>query len=285
MLVDAILLCMKKRGIRFFSSIKFPNTIVMRFHKKDNFLGLLRRRMEEFDNVLLMAHGSSKGILITTNNPNHQYTVYISIEESCVFKNDFVFAVSCSTVNEFGQSCVDKGAIAYLGYQVEIGGLFSSYSEQNFNIPKRINTAIDTIIKRIFIEELSYSYERFLREPISVQLLKEIFSFSIEKRISHLLNMSPEQIFNSFKVPISERDYKKYVVGIVLNALSYLDEVSQRLICIGDGNYISASYFVYRKQEGVNSSDLLNELETNQFFIALQHEPYKAYLRNLIYKT
>lgn len=283
--MDAILLCMKKRGIRFFSSIKFPNTIVVKFHKKDNFLGLLHRRKEEFDNILLMAHGSSKGILTTTHDLNQQYTIYISIEESYVFKNNFVFAVSCSTANEFGQSCVDKGAIAYLGYQVEIGGLFSTYSEQNFNIPKRVSTAIDTIIKSIFIEELSYSYEKFLREPISVQLLKEIFSFSIEKRISHLLNMSPEQIHISFNVKISERDYEKYVAGIVLNVLSYLDEVSRRLICIGDSNYISASYFVYRKQEGVNSSDLLSELETNKFFVELQHEPYKAYLRNLICKV
>ncbi len=280
--MDAILLCMKKRGIRFFKNIKFPDSEVIIFHKKDNFLGLLFHRKKEYDNVMVMAHGSSRGILTTTHDPSHQYEIYISLEEACAFKNDFVFAVSCSTANEFGQRCVTEGAIAYLGYQVEIGGLFSSYEKENSNIPKRINTAVDTIIKRIFVEELSRSYEKFLKEPISVQLLKEFFSFSIERRISKLLSMSSEQIYTNYNVKIPPRDYKKYVARIVLDVLSYLDEVSGKLVCLGDNNYISASYFAYRKLEGADSHNLSDELEANPFFCALQHESYKAYLRDLV---
>lgn len=283
--MDAILLCMKKKGIRFFKNIKFPNTDVVRFHKKDNFLGLLHSRTRLFDNVLLMAHGSNKGILTTTHDLNHQYTLYIDLSEAKSFKNDFVFAISCSTANEFGEKCVEEGAIAYLGYQVEIGCLFFSYSKENSSIPKRINTAVDIIIKRIFVQELSKAYEKFLTEPISVQLLKEKFSYSLEKRVSSILDKSVDQIYTEFGVKISDRDYKKYVASIVLNVLSYLDEVTERLICIGDSNYISSSYLEFRKLKGIGPEQLLIELERNPFFINLEHEPYKAYLRDVAGKV
>lgn len=283
--MDAILLCMKKSGIRFFKNIKFPNTKVTRFHAKKNFMGLLRARTRNFDNVLLMAHGSTNGILTTTLDPSHRYTTYISMEEASVFKNDFVFAVSCLTANEFGQRCVNEGAIAYLGYQVEIGCLFSSYSNDYTNVPKRINTAVDTIIKHIFIEELSRAYERFLRKPISVQVLKETFSFLLEKRIAQLLHMNVDQIYEEHNIKITKRDYQKYVVEIILRVLTYLDDIIQRLVCIGDSNYISSSYITYQKLDGVTSEMLSNELKHNRFFIALKHDAYKNFLRDEVSKV
>ncbi len=276
--MDAILLCMKKRGIRFFQKIKFQKTKVTRFHKKDNFLGLLCDREMYFDNVLLMAHGCAKGILNPTRNLSRPYEIYISLNETRNFRNDFVFAISCLTANEFGERCIEEGAIAYLGYQVEIGGLFSSESKE---IPKKIRGAVDIIIKRIFLEELSLSYEKFLTELISVQLLKEYFSFSLEKRISSIANMTPEEIYNEFDIKISDRNYQKYFVATILNTLSYLDEVSNRLICIGDSNYISSSSLISRKRNGLDSATLLNELENNQFFVKLKHTLYKKYLRDL----
>lgn len=71
--MDAILLCMKKRGILFFRKIKFPTTNVVRFHAKNNFLGLLRSRCNEYDNVLIMAHGANHAILTTTTDLHRPY--------------------------------------------------------------------------------------------------------------------------------------------------------------------------------------------------------------------
>ncbi len=283
--MDAILLCMKKSGIRFFKNIKFQNTDVTRFHAKNNFLGLLHTRVREFDNILLMAHGSSKAILTTTHDLNHPYVVYISADEVSAFKNDFVFAVSCSTANEFGKCCVDEGAIAYLGYQVELGCLFYSYTGKNSNVPKRITTAVDTIIKRIFLEELSRAYEEFLKNPYSVCVLRERFSYLLEKRIAQLTSMSAAQLYEEYSIKITERDYKNFVVEIVLRVLSYLDDILPRLVCIGDENYISASYITYRKRDGVNLKALSEELESNKAFQALNHDGYKQHLREIVTKS
>lgn len=282
--MDAILLCMKKRGIRFFKRIKFQNTDVIRFHAKNNFLGLLNTREREFDNILLIAHGSSKAILTTTHDYNTPYTVYISADEVNAFQNDFVFAVSCSTANDFGKRCVDEGAIAYLGYQVELGCLFYSYTGKNSNVPKRITTAVDTIIKRVFVEALSFAYEEFLTNPYSVRVLRERFAYLLEKRIAQLTNMSAKQLYEEYNIKITECDCDKFVVDIILRVLSYLDDILPRLVCVGDENYISASYITYRKRNGADNESLLKELESIEAFKALSHNRYKQYLRDMAAK-
>ena len=240
--MDAILLCMKKRGIRFFKKINFPTTNVIRFHAKENFLGLLRARIQNFDNVLVMAHGSNHSILTTTTNPNHKYEEYITSKDTYAFKNDFVFAVSCLTALEFGKHCINQGAIAYLGFEVELGYLFSSYPGERSFVPKRVSTAVDTIIKHIFIEELSQSYEEFLRTPINVRTLKERFSFLLEKRIAELPQFTPVEFREKYGINFSERDHKNFVVQLTLQVLSYLNEILPHLVCLGDENYLSASY-------------------------------------------
>lgn len=279
--MDAILLCLKKRKIRFFRKIKFPNTSIIRFYTKQDFLKLLRIRRNEYDNVLIMAHGARNCILTTTRDLNHQYIPYITIKDAYAFKNNFVFAISCSTANEFGKCCVNLGAIAYLGYQVEIGCLFSSYSDDYENLPRRIATAVDTIIKHIFIEELSRAYEEFLMTPINVRTLRERFSFLLEKRIAQLTSLSTTQLLRQYNVKFYDHEYKKFVVELVLRVLSYLDNILPQLVCIGDENYISSSYMKYRMQDGATKEELVNELVNNYAFQALSHKNYKQYLLNL----
>jgi hypothetical protein len=278
--MDAILLCMKKRGIRFFSKIEFPNTEVYRYYQKGPFLRMLHSRFKEFDNVLIMAHGSSNGIIMPTRDLNHEYITYISLDEANAFKNDFVCAISCDTANEFGRRCVEEGAVAYLGYEVEIGQLFST-ANPNI-IPNRISKLFDMIIKHIFIKELSQSYEKFLQEPISVQVLKEYFSYSVERRLSNLLEMSTEQVFEEYQIKIRPVDFRKYGAAIIVDTLSLLNEISRHLICIGDKNYIAAGFIKKRKTMGMENDAILAELKSNRFYIALEHEAYKQHLISTI---
>lgn len=280
--MDAILLCMKKRGIRFFRKIKFPTTNVVRFHARNNFLGLLRTRNDKYDNILIMAHGAPNAILTTTTDLHKRFEVYISENDVGAFKNDFVFAVSCLTANEFGKQCVDKGCIAYLGFQVEIGWLFESSQKPGNKIPNSVATAIDTIIKHIFVEELASAYEEFLKSPISVQVFKERFAFAFEKRLAELQDLSVVQIHQKYFVKVSERHYKMYVTEMILYVLSNLDNVISRLICIGDENYISSSFIRFRREDGYSSAEIANELENNLYFKKLKHKEYKSYLRNAV---
>lgn len=280
--MDAILLCMKKRGILFFRKIKFPTTDIVRFHAKDNFLGLLRARCNEYDNVLVMAHGANHAILTTTTDLHRPYVAYIGQKDADAFKNNFVFAVSCLTANEFGKCCVEKGSIAYLGYQVELGCLFASDPGPQSNVPGAVITAVNTLIKHIFVAELSRAYEEFLRSPISVRVLKERFAFAFEKRLVELSDMSAEQVYSEYSLKISDRHYKAYAVKMILDVLAALGDILPKLICIGDENYISSSYIRFRKENGFTPTEISEELEANPYFQKLEHEEYKRYLRKTI---
>ncbi len=283
--MDAILLCMKKRGIRFFSKIKLSNTEIIRFHRKENFLGLLRNRLGEYDNILIMAHGSKDGILTPTCSRGQlKYDLYITEKESHHFINNFVFAVSCSTANEFGRSCVTQGALAYLGYEIEIGKLFNSYldSQDYTGLPKNVSNSIDIIVKKIFIEQLSKAYERFIKEPISVKVLMELLSLSIEKEISLVYNMTVEELHNKYKVKIAKKHLKIFFPTMITKTLSFLNEMHDRFVCIGEINYISSTFIEYEKANGKASQEIKGELENNEFFKAIESKEYKDYLRSVV---
>lgn len=279
--MDAILLCMKKKGIRFFGSVRFPNTNVSRFYEKTAFLAKLRSRRSNYDNVLIMAHGWHDSILTTTRNPDHPYRKYIDCNDVGAFENNFIFAVSCLTANTFGRKCVERGSIAYLGYQVEIGYLFSADPSPESCVPGSVITSINTLIKHVFVESLSKSYEDFLQNPVSVKLLRMRFAFEVEKRLSMILEMTPKEIHDRYNIKIADRHYATYVANLILRTIENLNEILPRLICVGDENYISSTFIRYRKEAGLSSEEILQELECNQSFNNLQHEKYKSYLREL----
>lgn len=149
------------------------------------------------------------------------------------------------------------------------------------NVPGSIITAVNTLVKHIFIAELSKAYEEFLKTPISVRVLKERFAFAFEKRLAELLDMSTEQVYNKYSVKISERHYTAYAVKMILNVLAVLDDILPKLICIGDENYISSSYIRFRKEAGFSSNEISEELEANPYFQKLAHDEYKRYLRGI----
>ena len=280
--MDAILLCMKKRGIRFFRQIRFPNTNVVRTYEKTSFLSLLRIRRAQYDNVLIMAHGDNDCILTTTSDLHHPYRKYITCEETNAFENDFVFAVSCLTANKFGEECKEKGCIAYLGYQIEISSMFSAELSHQSQIPGSVIVNTNILLKRIFISSLSKSYEEFLTKPMSVKLLRARFSFELEKQLVTLAEMSPQAIHEKYGVKICNRHFTLYATEMILTVLENINEIMPRLICIGDENYISSSFIRYKKKEGISSAAILQELEGTQAFKDLQHVEYKAYLKQML---
>lgn len=276
--MDAILLCMKKQGIRFFSRIKFTNTNIIRFHTKNNFLGLLRSRIDKYDNVLIMAHGSNDSIITPTHDLNRKWEKYITESDADAFSNNFVFAISCLTANKFGGKCVEAGALCYLGYQVEISSLFSVKKLEKSYIPKRVVLHFDTIIKHIFIEELSKAYEEFLTSPISVEVLKERFAFLLEQRIAELPNLSPQEYFEKYQIQLSDQNIKQFISVVTLQVLSLLNDITPRLICIGDPNYISSTFITYAKNDGLASELITERLLNNPFYRLIENEEYKSFL-------
>lgn len=275
--MDAILLCMKKRGIRFFAKVKFHNTKVVKYHTNTSFLAHVRSRETEYDNILFMAHGAEDSI-ITPVFRTQKFIRYISEDEADAFKNDFVFAVSCSTAVKFGKKCVESGAIAYLGYEVQFSDLFSCTNDLNRTFPRRVRKSLDVVIKHIFINALTTAYEEFLRNPISVNVLRERFSFLLEQNIAELSDLSADELHAKYRVRISEHALQKYLVYLVPMTLSTLDEILPRLVCIGDANYISPTFIEYQMIQGKDTACILRELISNDAFNSIQNQEYRTYV-------
>lgn len=248
-----IQLCMKKRGIRFFAKIpkEFEKTTISTSYKsytaKDRFLSELARRENEYDMILITAHGAENKIIvpITQFDPYRQehpersdnkYRTYISLEETRFFKNDFVFAVSCLTAQEFGPAVVEKGVIAYLGYDVIIENLFNV---SNVCMSSRVRELYEMVVKKIFVKELVHSVTKFLNDMQNVLMLKQWFSLQLEKRLIEFFSMSAEEIYTTYGIGINNDIWKRNRQKLQIQQLNFLGEINRHLIIIGDPQYIS----------------------------------------------
>lgn len=251
--MELIQLCMKKRGIRFFSKIpkELKKTIVSSrcksYSTKEGFLAELARRENEYDMILIAAHGAEDKIIIPITqfdlyrqeNPersNEKYRSYIELKDTRFFKNDFVFAVSCLTAQEFGPALVKNGVIAYLGYDVIIENLFNV---SNICISSRVKELYEIVVKRIFVRELVQAVTRFLVDMQNVLVLKQWFAFRLEKSLIEFFSMSVEEVYDAYGIRINKDIWHRNKQKLQIQQLNFLGEINRHLIIIGDPQYIS----------------------------------------------
>ena len=251
--MELVQLCMKKRGIRFFAKIPkaFRSTSVSSSYKsynsKEGFLLELAKRENEYDVVLITAHGAESQIIIPITqydsyrqeHPERRdakYRTYISLDDTRFFKNDFVFAVSCLTAQEFGPVAVENGVIAYLGYDVIIENLFNV---NGVGMSSRVRDLYEKVVKQIFVEELVRAVIRFLNDMQSVLTLKQMFAFRLEKRLIEFFSMSADDVYEIYRIRIDKNIWKNNRQKLQIQQLNFLGEINRHLIIIGDPNYIS----------------------------------------------
>lgn len=259
-----------KRGVRFYSKVKsiLQNSLhevnYEYFTDKESFFAELGREENEYDIVLIFAHGAEDSIIIPRPywdalNHNTQYQRYIHIEDTKKLIRDFVFSVACYTAMEFGPKAIENGALSYLGYDISIERIF--YVE-DLKISKKIRRFYELQIKKIFVEELTKSISMFIYEFHSVSMLKQNFSFRLEKRLIHLFNMTVQEIKKEYNYGIDESVWNKDKPKIKMLQLNFLNELSQHMIICGDPNYISIIGFSQGKKL---DKDLIERLENTHF--------------------
>lgn len=251
--MELVQLCMKKRGIRFFAKIpkEFENKIntckCKCYSTKEAFLTELERRENEYDMILIAAHGAEHKIIVPltqrelyrqerSQGASRGYRSYISIEETKYFKNDFVFAVSCLTAKEFGPAVVKNGVIAYLGYDTIIEGLFDV---SEVNMSSRVRELYAAVAKKIFIKELASAVSKFLNDMQNVKMLKQWFALHLEKSLVEFFSMSAEEVYATYNIGINKDIWNKNRQKLQIQQLNFLGEINKHFIIIGDPEYIS----------------------------------------------
>lgn len=279
--MDIIHLCMKKRGIRFLYNVKkiIPNYLgeleYINLGTKGDFLRLLNQRKTDYDIVLVTAHGANHCILTTTSDLNEPFKSYIDKSETTGFENDFIFAFSCDTANEFGLESIKNGALAYIGYEVKISSIFNVTSDE---VPKRIRKSLNVILKRIIVEELSKSLTKFAKTPMSAETLRQHFAFQVEKRLYELQDMNVQEIFQVYGVKIDKYLYRKYFAQIMINQLKDIDEINRHLVCLGDKNYFYHGFIGEMIKNGKNDSEINQLINKKNMLEKLENVKYKDYI-------
>ena len=75
-----------------------------------------------------------------------------------------------------------------------------------------------------------------------------------------------EQIHAKYNIKISERNYNNYIVTLVLRVLTDLNEISSRLVCLGEENYISATFVDYYLKNGKTKAEILKCIKLNEYY-------------------
>ncbi len=240
-------LYMSKLGIRFFKNIKyfmkqkFDDKIYYNCFREKEFINKLSITKDDYDMVLITTHGSEDAIVIPHKakdriNFNSNFKRYIKLDKTKHFKNNFVFAIACNTAVEFGPKSIDNGCLAYLGYETQIKNIFYI---NDLNMCKKVRKTYEEIIKKIFVEELVNSIYKFITDFQNVKMLKQWFSFHLEKRLINFFNMSVEEIYENYNYKVDKNIWKKNKPKLTVMQLNFLKESNNHLICCGDPNYIS----------------------------------------------
>ncbi len=236
-----------KRGVRFYAKVKnilyknLHSDLYKVFETKECFFNKLNNNINEYDIVLITAHGAEDSIIIPRRqheilNHSTQYKRYISLEDTVKFINDFVFSVACSTALEFGPKTIENGAKSFLGYELIIENLFQV---SDLQITRKIRKVYENIAKQIFVEELANSILKFIDDFQTVNMLKQSFAFNLEKRLINLFKMNVSEIDENYGYKIDAIIWKKNRPKLSILQLDFLREVNSHLVCLGDPEYIS----------------------------------------------
>ena len=225
-----------KAGVRFFKRIskslpsKLNATPYQGCKLKKDFM--LRQREMDKDFVLITTHGSPGYLLLPTPRGENAYKPYIAAEDLQGIQNDIVFAFSCETVLNFGKKLIDRGALAYIGYDIQLPQTFTITGE--WNIPRRLRKSVEMILKKILSENIAICVAKAINDSMTVQELASYFSFCLEKEIISFFDLLPDEVAERYNIVVDRRLWDAYSPILQIKQLEVIQDVNTHLKCLGD---------------------------------------------------
>lgn len=274
----------KERGIRFFrvarrylqelykdeNSISDSKNIYLNFHSSTDFLVELRNRLKYPDIILIMAHGWTDSILKTKPMG---YERDITIDKSRLFANDFVFALSCYTAEEFGNAAINNKAITYIGFNDSI----ESFFEVNGSEYKKLSKKFEIVIKKIYMTCFLMEFKNFIMKCYTAKEFYDFLSIRIDTEITKLIKIPFADFNELFGIKISEKHTEKARKLIKLNIIGKIDEINSRMRLLGEENYVP--WFFLSSQ----NEDKLIEVLEKVSSISENNNNYKYFIKALIH--
>lgn len=290
--------CPDEIGLRFFRDtiIQFETqfnstieeSIYCSFKDENQFLDALNKRMDDFDIVILTAHGYNSGIVRENPDshvpPHNPYIPIITMDHSKHFKNNFIFAYSCYTLNQFGHNCVNgEKAISYIGFgdSIEDALMLEADLKGNFTIYLR------KIVEKIYTNSFVETFENFLLRCHTANEFKEYFIISIERKINNLLKLDIKNINDLYNLDLKDSDKKELIKSVNIELLLRFEKFSENIGIEGEENYIPWYYIEDQPQnvleELIQKINKISEdnTEYREFILSKAVERLKEYSKAL----
>lgn len=275
----------KERGIRFFRatrrilrekykeniSISDEKNFYNNFFNSKDFLDFLSCRAEYSDIVLIMAHGYKDSILKVVKN---KYERDITMDQTKLFKNKFVFAISCFTAEKFGPAAIDNDALVYIGFDDSIESFFEIDDKKY----KKLSEKLEVIIKKIYTRSFIQEFNRFIKECYTANEFFKYLSLRIDKEISKLAKMSYKDLNEMFSVNIKDSYSERVKKMIKLEIINRADEINEKMKILGEKNYIP--WFFIHSQPIEKIPEILQKIQK----IDSKYDNYRYFVEALSYK-
>lgn len=236
------------------------------------FKEILGKRMDLPDVILIMAHGSDDAILTIDGG---KFKKIFTVDETNLLMNNFVFAFSCYTTKVFGASAIEKGAITYIGFDDTIEKVFTI----NTNEYKDISSKLEIIIKRIYMNNFSQEFEKFIRNCYTANELYQRIMLKVNSEIVKLIKMAIPDLNTKYDLSFKETDKSIIVKIIKLELASKFDYINEKMRLLGDKNYIP--WFFINTQSEENLSIVLEKIAR----MDQKNNRYRYFIESLVKKS
>ncbi|MGD6956500.1 hypothetical protein ACQCWA_00105 [Rossellomorea aquimaris] len=263
----------KSKQIRFFRNIKrkllheFRDQpeMLMNFWDPRDFMSELKKRQSKNDAVIISAHGWEDSIL----RPNQgTFEKTITINESNLFKNKFVFANSCYTARKFGPNLVREGTFTYVGFDDSISDVF--LSENNYK------STIELIIKKVYTLSIAEAITSFIKKCLTAKEFCEYIDFHFRKNINAVNKMSIKELNKQFQISIPN-DSQKLKSLIKLEFIEKSKILKGKISLLGEENYINWKYI-----HSLSEEELYKRLEKIEL-VSDKNLLYKLFIKATIF--
>lgn len=281
--MEILYLGLKDSGVRFLTKLssdlreQVSENNFKYYFKKEDFLKRILEREEQNDILIVTAHGAKYSI-IRMDNSSGNYYPYLKANDFKNINHDLIICIACLTAQGLGKELVQRGAEAFIGYDVLISPLFTL--EQDDSLEFGLSTTdLESILKRIYKNAFYNSFLYFLFHCKTIKDFKNYLCYLYDAELNSLLRMSSNEILTNYGVNVSQEAWKKYKKKLFFNDFVRINKLQYSMVICGDSKYRST--FALENFLCIDEEDIM-ELKSSDFDNPQYKKIFDKYLNTYI---
>ncbi|ACV63248.1 hypothetical protein Dtox_2439 [Desulfofarcimen acetoxidans DSM 771] len=199
------------------------------FSKLKNLYDELCSRNQSSDIILITAHGTENCIY---GEGIHGDEEKITLENSHLFSNSFVFAFSCSTA-KLGQQMVDKNkVITYIGFNKDI-----PLAVKQQKSPEFVNE-LNKLLKEIYTQAVTRALDEFIKNGLTALEFVRLLQKRLLEIYVHAISLEPQKLATQFSISHRTANNETFYMRMSTHLLATINAVSSMIELYGERGFM-----------------------------------------------